>query len=137
MRVATREDIAGMHRVRLAVRENRLVSRVITEADYVAAIELPGRGWVVESNGEIVAFAVGNSETGNIWALFVDPEYEGRGHGRRLLDATVQWLWEQGVALLWLTTSPGTRAEHFYDAAGWRQAGITDSGEVRFELTRS
>lgn len=48
-----------MHRVRLAVRENRLTSR-ITEEDYIPAIEETGRGWVVEVDGGVVGFAVGN-----------------------------------------------------------------------------
>jgi hypothetical protein len=38
LRPATPADISGMHRVRLAVRENRLTSTAITEADYVPAI---------------------------------------------------------------------------------------------------
>ena len=80
LRQARREDIAGMHRVRMSVRENRLRTSVITEAHYIPAIEAIGRGWVVEIGGKIVGFAIGNGETGNIWALFVDPEHERCGH---------------------------------------------------------
>lgn len=136
LRLARRGDIAGMHRVRLAVRENRLTSSAITQADYVPAIEETGRGWVIEDAGGIVAFAVGNAVTGNIWALFVDPAHEGRGHGRSLHDAMVRWLWSQGCKRLWLTTQPGTRAQRFYEAAGWRPAGDAAHGEVAYELAR-
>lgn len=123
-----------MHRVRMAVRENRLADPGrITEADYVDAIELTGRGWVIEEDGGIVAFAVGNAETGNIWALFVDPAHEGRGHGRRLHDAMVEWLGSRGLRRLWLTTTPGTRAAAFYRAKGWRDGGMSGE-EVRLEL---
>jgi GNAT superfamily N-acetyltransferase len=132
LRRAGREDIAAMHRVRLSVKENRLVSSVITEADYIEAIESTGRGWVIESVGEIVAFAVGNGSTGNIWALFVHPEHERRGYGRQLHDEMVSWLWSQGLKQLWLTTSPGTRAQRFYEAAGWKYAGPADHGEIRY-----
>jgi GNAT superfamily N-acetyltransferase len=124
-----------MHRVRLAVRENRLRSTTVTEFDYGPAIQKTGRGWVVEVDDQIVAFAVGNRTTGNIWALFVDPKHEGQGHGRRLHDAMVAWLLSQGLTKLWLTTEPDTRAERFYKKAGWTRAGLTDSGEVRFERT--
>ena len=120
-----------MHRVRLAVRENILASAV-GEADYIPAIEETGRGWVIETGGEIVAFAVGNARTGNIWALFVDPAHEKLGHGRALHEAMVAWLHAQGVRELWLTTRPGTRAERFYRAAGWRFDGMTGDGEARF-----
>ncbi|MBN1237265.1 MAG: GNAT family N-acetyltransferase [Gammaproteobacteria bacterium] len=136
LRQARRDDIAGMHRVRLSVAENRLIALVITESDYVAAIEQTGRGWVVEDQGEIAAFAIGNAATGNIWALFVDPAHERRGHGRRLHDTMVDWLWSQGLDRLWLTTDPGTRAESFYRAAGWLEAGRAGDGSIRFELAR-
>ena len=133
LRQAHRGDIPGMHRVRLAVRENRLSSPDrISEADYVAEIEPPGRGWVIEVEGDIVAFAIGNSSDGNIWALFVDPGHEGRGHGRRLHDTMVEWLEAQGLARLSLTTAPGTRAQRFYETAGWRCTGPVASGELRF-----
>ena len=123
-----------MHRVRMSVRENRLRTRTITEADYVPVMEVNGRGWVIEESGEVVGFAVGDKRDGNIWALFVHPDHEGRGYGRQLHDAMVAWLWMQGLERLWLTTQPGTRAEAFYQAAGWRPAGRTDRGELRFEL---
>ena len=125
-----------MHRVRLAVTENRLVSVALTEHDYVEAIQQTGRGWVAEVDGEVVGFAVGNSRTGNIWALFVDPDYEGRGVGRQLHDVMVAWLWAQGLDHLWLTTDSGTRAERFYQQAKWERAGDGAGGEVRYELKR-
>jgi GNAT superfamily N-acetyltransferase len=133
MRQARASDIAGIQRVRAAVRENRLVSTVIRDEDVRDAIERTGRGWVVESGGEIVAFAIGNAETGNVWALFVHPAHERRGHGRRLHDALVIWLWSTGCERLWLTTDPGTRAQRFYESAGWEVAGVTNRGELRYE----
>ena len=134
LREATRADIPAMHRVRLAVKENQLTSSVITEADYEPALEKHGRGWVVEENGEVVAFAVGDKRDGNIWALFVHPSHEGRGHGRQLHEAMVSWLWDQGLQKLWLTTEANTRAAAFYEAAGWKRAGTTKEGDLRFEL---
>lgn len=129
-------DAAAMHRVRMSVRENRLVSMQLSEHDYVVAIEQTGRGWVVESQGNIVAFAIGDAVAGSIWALFVEPGHEGKGFGRRLHDMMIAWLWDQGHERLWLTTDPGTRAEHFYEAAGWRRVGPGSRGEIRFELAR-
>lgn len=136
LRQARRDDVAAMHRVRLAVRENRLTSSAITEAHYVPEIERTGRGWVVEEAGRVVAFAVGNAATGNVWALFVDPAHEGRGHGRLLHDTMVAWLFAQGLDRLWLSTDPGTRAQRFYEAAGWTFAGMLRDGEARYELQR-
>jgi GNAT superfamily N-acetyltransferase len=123
-----------MHAVRMVVRENRLRSSVVTEEHYVPAIEQLGRGWVAEVDGQVVGFAIGNGETGNIWALFVDPEHEGQGHGRALHDAMVEWLFSRGLRHLWLGTDPGTRAERFYVAAGWRCTGKAANGEALYEL---
>jgi GNAT superfamily N-acetyltransferase len=133
LRQAVAADIPAMHRVRLAVHENRLASTVVTESDYAPAIEESGRGWVVEVEGQVVAFAVGNRTNGNIWALFVDPAHERRGYGRLLHDEMIKWLRGQGVARLWLATAPGTRAERFYEQAGWLRVGTTARGELRFE----
>jgi GNAT superfamily N-acetyltransferase len=82
----------------------------------------------------VIGFAIGNATNGNIWALFVGPEHERRGHGRRLLDAAVAWLWSQGLRRLWLTPEPGTRAQQFYERAGWQLTGPADHGELRYEL---
>lgn len=136
VRQALPEDIPAMHRVRLSVRENQLTSAVVTEADYIAAIEHSGRGWIIEVGGAVVGFAIGNAQTGKIWALFVDPSHEGRGYGRQLHDELVSWMWSLGLERLWLTTAPGTRAERFYESAGWVCSGETERGEKQFELSR-
>lgn len=136
LRQARPDDIPAMHRVRLAVRENVLTSTSVTAAAYAEAIERSGRGWVVECDGEIVGFSVGNAETGNVWALFVHPDHERRGYGRRLHDEMLAWFRERGVERLWLDTEPGTRAERFYERAGWRRTGL-EGGEARYERSGS
>lgn len=124
-----------MQRVRGAVLENRLTTTVLTAEDYRSAIVERGRGWVaVDGEGRVVGFAVGFREDGNLWGLFLDPEHEGRGLGRRLLDSVVGWLRGEGVRRMWLRTDPGTRAEGFYRSAGWRECGLNEDGELRFEL---
>lgn len=136
LRVATRDDVDALHRVRLAVREN-VLSRPdrVTHADYVEHLERRGRGWLAEVDGVVVGFAIGRSGDGNVWALFVDPAHEGRGIGRALHDTMVAWMFALGLERLWLTTDPGTRAEAFYRARGWREAG-REGAELRFELAR-
>jgi GNAT superfamily N-acetyltransferase len=137
LRQAKREDIPEISRVRNAVRENRLFEGMTISAEEVReAIEETGRGWVLESDGEIAGFAIGNAATSSIWALFVHPNAEGRGYGQRLHQVMVEWLWAQGAEVLWLTTDPGTRAERFYERLGWQRAGKGDFGEIRLELRR-
>ena len=134
LRIANRDDVAAMHRVRTAVLENRLTSSVITERDYIPAIEATGRGWVIECDGAIVGFAIGNDQTGNIWALFVHPQHERRGYGRRLHDVMVSWLFSRGLSNLWLSTMPNTRAQHFYESAGWLFKRSLPGGESLYEF---
>ena len=138
LRQAVRADVPGIQRVRHSVRENVLTSRVITDDEVIDYLERFGRGWVVvDDRGEVLGFSVGDARDGNIWALFVDPEHEGRGYGQSLHDVMVEWLWSRGLKRLWLSTEPGTRAQRFYERAGWENKGSIASGEVRFEMERS
>jgi GNAT superfamily N-acetyltransferase len=135
--IAGRSHVPGIQRVRHSVRENVLTSCVITDEEVVDYLERFGRGWVVaDDRGEVIAFAVGDARDGNIWALFVDPQHERKGYGRRLHDEMVAWLWSRGLTKLWLTTMPHTRAQRFYERAGWVNKGPTPGGELRFELER-
>ena len=136
LRQATRADAAGLWRVRYAVTENTLTPGRIDDEELFDQIERTGRGWVVEEDGEIVAFAIGNASDGNIWALFVDPPAQGRGHGARLHDVMVGWLFAQGLERLWLGTGNETRARAFYEKHGWREAGPYGERETRYELAR-
>jgi GNAT superfamily N-acetyltransferase len=103
------------------VHENRLSDpNRIGLDDYREMLERDGKGWVIEADGRIVAFGIADRTRRNIWALFVQPGYEGRGFGRRLLTTMREWLCDEGCDVIWLTTDPGTRAERFYRKAGWR-----------------
>jgi GNAT superfamily N-acetyltransferase len=135
IRLATIEDYAAMHAIRMAVRENVLSNpESITIDDYQEMIESRGRGWICEIGDEPVGFAVGDLGQCNIWALFVRPGCEGRGIGRGLHDVMVEWMFANGAQRLWLSTDPGTRAERFYVRAGWQHCGVTAQGEAIYEL---
>lgn len=135
IREATRGDLPGLVEVRGAVRENVLTADIPAER-IVAGLETRGRGWVAEHAGRIVGFSMADREDESIWALFLLPGWEGRGLGRALLGRAVEWLWGEGCELIRLTTEPGSRAEGFYKRLGWTPRGLTDKGELRFELRR-
>jgi GNAT superfamily N-acetyltransferase len=90
------------------VSESSLSSLAIPDDEILETLETNGRGWVVELDGVIVAFAIGDGLTGSIGALFVDPPYRGHGYGRRLYDTVVEWLWSQGHDRIWLKAQPET-----------------------------
>lgn len=121
----------------MSVRENRLNDTShIQPDDYRTMLTQRGQGWVAEIDGRIAGFAVADRERSNVWALFVHPDFEGRGVGRRLHDVMLGWFFEAGAAAVWLGTSPDTRAEVFYRSAGWRMVGREANGELRFEMSR-
>ena len=71
----------------------------------------------------------------NIWALFILPGFEGKGIGRKLHDMMLDWYFSQTKEIVWLGTSPNTRAEMFYRTAGWEEVGMHGSNEIKFEMS--
>jgi GNAT superfamily N-acetyltransferase len=136
LRQAIRDDLPELLRVRYAVSENR-PSRIIPDSQVIETLELTGRGWVIELNRVVAAFAIGDAVTGSVFALFVDPSHQGHGYGRRLHDTVVEWLWSRGLDRIWLNTQRCTRAQLFYEKLGWLCRGAADSGQFRFELLKT
>jgi L-amino acid N-acyltransferase YncA len=76
---------------------------------------------------------------GEIHTLLVEPRWGRRGHGSRLLAATVAGLRDAGAAraLAWVLAGDDA-SSRFYRSAGWEPDGYTrrlagDDGEVREE----
>lgn len=122
-REAAYNDIPHMTRIRLAVTENVLRDPTrITPQMYADFLEKDGRGWVALVDDEIVAFSYANKIDGSIWALFVDPRFEGQGLGKELLTRASGWLFSLGFRRVTLSTGARTRAAQFYTRLGWRPA---------------
>jgi GNAT superfamily N-acetyltransferase len=133
-RRAVSADIPAMSAIRLSVRENVLSDPArVTLQMYEDYLDQDGRGWVGEIDGVVVAFSYADRHKASIWALFVSPQHEGLGLGKALLGLAVGWLFELGHARVRLGTTPGTRADRFYQAQGWtRMPG--HGGEVEYVL---
>jgi GNAT superfamily N-acetyltransferase len=97
-------------------------------------ITIRGRGWVCEIGLMIVGFAIADLRENNIWALFIHPDHEKKGIGKQLHQLMLNWYFENSGQTVWLSTSPGTRAEFFYRKAGWKETGIYGKGEIKFEM---
>ncbi|GAB3823540.1 GNAT family N-acetyltransferase [Hymenobacter jeollabukensis] len=136
-REAQLTDIPELTRVRLAVRENELRNpALVTTTDYVAYLTHRGRGWVaVTDDNQVASFAIADLQGHSIWALFVHPDFDRQGIGKRLHRLMLDWYFQQTTETVWLSTAPGTRAEEFYRRQGWQETGRTSSGEVWFEMT--
>jgi GNAT superfamily N-acetyltransferase len=132
IRRARHDERSRIAEIRFAVRENQLGDpTLVTADDYAWFTKHPGI-WVWEEDGQILGFSAGDPRDGTIWALFVDPSHERRGIGRALFEAACDTLRRAGHRTAMLTTDPGTRAERFYRAAGWKVVGNNTKGELIF-----
>ena len=88
--------------------------------------------WVVGGESRVDGFAsIGPArdehprKTGELYAIYVDPNYWDRGLGRALLEHSSSRLADEGygAAILWVLES-NARARRFYEMGGW----VHDSG---------
>ncbi|MBK7036400.1 MAG: GNAT family N-acetyltransferase [Bacteroidetes bacterium] len=136
IREALVADIPEIQIIRHSVKENILSDpNLVSDADCVEYITNRGKGWVYEINNLMVGFAIADLQENNIWALFILPEYEKNGIGKKLHDTMLKWYFSQTDKTVWLSTSPNTRAEKFYRNAGWREVGVYGKGEIKFEMS--
>lgn len=137
-REANIEDIAALSSVRLSVNENKLSNPgLVTAADYVEFLTIRGKGWLCEMDEKVIGFAIVDLVENNVWALFLLPEFVGKGIGHHLHQLMMDWYFQQTDKTIWLGTAPGTKAEIFYKKAGWTSMGVQKNGEVRFEMKHS
>ena len=96
-------------------------------------LELLGRAWVAEINGEIVGFSYADQTNSSIWALFILPTHEGKGLAKQLLNLATVWLFDQGNDCVRLSTGAETRADRFYAMQGWTKQRV-EGGDAFYHL---
>jgi ribosomal protein S18 acetylase RimI-like enzyme len=141
IRRASSDDVSGIFRVRTSVRENHLSEEELSDLgitrDSVAGLLRSGeaRAWCAEVDGAIVGFSMARQPERDIFALFVLPQFEGRGIGSLLLDAAVDWLRTSDPKPIRLNTERTTRAFRFYTNRGWRETGSFEDGDPILEFS--
>ena len=136
-REAKINDISQIQVVRNAIKENTLSDpHLVTNNDVEDYLCNRGKGWVCEFNNEIVGFSIVDLAQSNIWALFVHPNFEKQGIGKKLHKMMLDWYFQQTSTPVWLETSPLTRAEKFYTINGWVAIGKHGKTETKFEMTK-
>lgn len=136
-RQASIDDIPAMSEIRLLVRENVLRNPAsVTHQMYVDYLHQSGRGWVGELEGRVIGFSYADQQDHSIWALFIHPDFEGRGAGKALLNLATEWLFAQGASRVILGTTANTRADRFYRALGWERGAMRNDVEVEYALAR-
>ena len=122
------DDLPAVFDVRASTVENAISieqlesKHGITPASLTLEMQDKAAGWLCEADDQVVGFCMGGRSNGEITVLAVRPEAEGHGIGARLLEATGQWLFDEGHEQIWLTSNPdpGVRAHGFYRSQGWQ-----------------
>ncbi len=141
IREATIEDVPGIARVHVdswrTTYKGFVPQRILDELKYEEREELWSRAlspgsrsfvYVAEKEREVVGFASGGparpdapNHAGELYAIYLLQEHQGRGIGRRLFEAVVRELARRGLysmAIWVLTDNP---ACGFYEAMGGRR----------------
>ncbi len=126
--------------------ENRWRERLTTDRPGISS-------WVADVDGRVAAYAIVGpyrpqqdadpaedvTGWGEVYALYTDPQLQGRGAGGAVHDVALDWLREHGsrrVALWVLRDNESSR--RWYAAHGWRADGTTsrwdDAGTPLEEL---
>jgi ribosomal protein S18 acetylase RimI-like enzyme len=111
------ETLAGLS---VAARQERWFERL-------AAPEPKSFTWLVELAGQVVGFSSGGVERdgdpayrGEIYALYLLQDYQKRGFGRRLVEASAHSLITAGMTNMLIWVLCDNPARHFYEALGGR-----------------
>ncbi len=137
-REITKSDIDDILKIRVSTKENHfnmvdLAEIGITPQSVSQWLDGSIKGWLCEISNKSVAFAMGDSATGEVLVIAIHPGYEQRGIGKKLMIHLQDWLWSFGHKELWLWSNPDNtvRAHGFYRHLGWQPTGeIKKNNEV-------
>lgn len=135
-REATVHDIPAIQSIRNSVKENLILNPgVISNQQCADYLQEKGKGWICEMDGIPVGFAIADLPGKSVWALFVRPEFEKRGIGKKLHALLLDWYFSQSDEPIWLSTEESSRAELFYSLNGWTSVGMPFEKVVEFKMT--
>jgi len=142
IRVATPDDIDTLFAIRTSVVQNHLsreqmTALGITPQVLADSIRESPCVWIAEVEGRPVAFSMVDRAAGEVFAMFVQPGYEGLGLGRRLMAVAEAALFEQHERLFLITDGRDEiRANGFYQRLGWSMVARVEGDDVRYEKSR-
>jgi ribosomal protein S18 acetylase RimI-like enzyme len=128
---------------RRAERWSRFIADAPSHRQVMLALDVGGRLMGFVTFGPPDDAELG-SHVGELYAIYLDPDAWGKGHGRALMDAAVTGLLDAAYteAVLWVLGT-NQRARRFYEIAGWSADGATkverrgdvELREVRYRCT--
>ncbi|HVZ12429.1 MAG TPA: GNAT family N-acetyltransferase [Patescibacteria group bacterium] len=82
--------------------------------------------WVIKDGERIIAMCAGVKEDDKNWiqALYVSPNYQKRGLGKKLMEVGLEWLGNEKPVMIH-AASYNKNAIDFYKSFGFSESGIT------------
>ena len=141
IRIAQPQDIETLFELRTSVTENyqsreEIAELGITPDSVAKMLQTDCCAWIAELDQQAIGFSIANKTEQTIFGIFVRPRFEGRGAGRRLMQAAEDWLRSHHIQAIWLVTenNPEWRAYGFYLHLGWSPVGVESEGAFKGEM---
>jgi GNAT superfamily N-acetyltransferase len=114
-----RASRTASHRIHIALPDDPRSFHLVSEYDGDVV------GWL--SGGPSRDDGGGAAATGEVWAIYIHPDYWRSGVGSALMTVALQRLADDGYseAVLWVFEA-NTRARGFYERFAWRPDGATE-----------
>lgn len=119
-------DIESIFTIRDSVTENYLSRAEVARLGFTPTtlremLQQDCIGYLAVINDAEAGFVIANTTSAEVLGLFVRPEYEGKGIGKRLLKQVEAYFVRRGYREIWLTTNDDRtlRACQFYEHLGW------------------
>lgn len=80
----------------------------------------------LSEKGQIIGFAISQIvlDEATLFNIAIDPAFQGKGYGKRLLSELILQLKDKGVATLWLEVRESNPARKLYDSLGFNEVDI-------------
>lgn len=133
IREALLSDIPEFVRIRKQPSDNPIDNaKPIPLVCYQQYLTKYGKGWVHIHNNAVCGYVISSKKESTIWALFVEQAYQRQGIGKALLKTATQWLNQNGIHKIYLSTAINSQAEQFYQHLGWHRGMPLDTGQVTY-----
>lgn len=142
VRQAETKDATPLRKIRLEALENHPESfgsdvdneldqpisawkKILDDQNYNAVFVAESKSTLVGMTGIFIRDRIKLKHTGNIWGVYVQPEWRGSGVADQLIQSSLNWAKEKGlqqVKLAVITTN--SAAIHLYKRCGFREYGM-------------